>query len=205
MMLYRLLRPLAILLAKLLFRLEVRGQEFLPPRGAFILGSNHVSYLDAIIVGIASPRILHFMARDSLFRIPVLGWVIRRLNAFPLRRDEQDPASIRLALQHLRQGRALVVFPEGGRSRTGQLGQAHPGIGLLAAHAKVPVVPAYLSGTDRALPRRARFIRFHKISVHFGKPLFFTESVSKEQRRSSYQAFANRVMASVAEIKVLTR
>ena len=204
-MFYRLLRLLAILLAKLLFQLEVRGREFVPPQGAFILASNHLSYLDPPMLGVASPRILHFMASASLFNHPGFGWVIRHLNAFPLRRDEQDPASIRLALQHLRRGRVLVVFPEGGRSRTGQLGKARPGIGLLAAHAKVPVVPVYLSGTDKALPRQARFIRLHKISVHFGKPLFFKEGPSsKGDRRASYQAFAEEVMASLCEIKALT-
>ena len=204
-MLYRFLRLLTILFAKLLFRLEVRGREFVPSHGAFILASNHLSYLDPPMLGVASPRILHFMASASLFNDPGFGWVIRHLNAFPLRRDEQDPASIRLALQHLRQGRALVVFPEGGRSRTGQLGKARPGIGLLAAHAKVPVVPVYLSGTDKALPRQARIIRLHKISVHFGKPLFFKgRPSSKGDRRASYQAFSEEVMASLCEIKALT-
>ena len=205
-MLYRFLRLFAILLAKLLFRLEVTGREFIPREGAFILASNHLSYLDPPMLGVACPRALHFMASASLFNHPGFGWLIRHLNAFPLRRDEQDPASIRMALQHLRQGRALVVFPEGGRSRTGQLGKARPGIGLLAAHAKIPVVPVYLSGTDKAFPRQARFIRLHKVSVHFGKPLFFKEKPStKVDRRASYQAFAERVMASLHEIKLLTR
>ena len=203
--LYSVLRLPGIPLVKLLFRLEVRGREFIPRTGPFLLASNHLSYLDPPVLGVASPRVLHFMASASLFNHPGFGWLIRHLNAFPLRRDEQDPASIRLALQHLRQGRVLVVFPEGGRSRTGQLGKARPGIGLLAAHAKVPVVPVCLSGTDQALPRNARFIRPHKVSVHFGKPLFFTEHPSsKGDRRASYQAFADQVMASLAEIKALT-
>ena len=204
-MLYHSFKPLGVLIAKLLFRVEVKGPESVPKSGAFILASNHVSYLDPVILGVTCPRPLYFMARSSLFTYPGLGWLIRNLHAFPVRRDEADLSSIRTALECIRQGKVLVIFPEGGRSRTGQLGKAHPGIGLVAAHAKVPVVPVYLSGTDKALPREAKFIRPHKISVHFGKPLLFQEPVGETKRSLSYQAFADQVIAALAEIKPLTK
>ena len=203
-MLYHSLRLFGILLAKLLFRVEAKGLKSVPTSGSFILASNHVSYLDPVILGVACPRPLYFMSRSSLFTYPVFGWLIRHLHAFPVRRDEADPSSIRTALECLRQGKALVIFPEGGRSRTGQLGKAHPGIGLVAARARVPVVPVYLSGTDKALPREAKFIHPCKISVHFGPPLFFRESVVETKRSLSYQAFADQVMAALTEIKRLT-
>jgi len=202
-LLYVSLRPVGILLVKMLFRLRVTGQEHLPRRGAFILASNHVSYLDPVILGAASPRTLRFMARADLFRNPLFALLIRGLNAFSVKRDEQDPASIRLALHHLRRGEVVVVFPEGGRSKSGDLEKGRPGIGLLAAHAKVPVIPVYLSGTDKALPRQARFIRCHPVRAHFGAPLFF-ESSSPDHRRA-YQAFAEQVMTALGEIKALTK
>ena len=204
-MLYSFLRFPGFILIKLLFRLEVRGRENIPPSGAFILASNHVSYLDPVVLGVASSRPLYFMARSSLFTYPGFGWLIRNLNAFPTRRDEADPSSIRTALECLKQGKVLVIFPEGGRSKTGQLGKAHPGIGLIAARADVPVVPVSLAGTDKALPRQAKFIRPHKISAHFSRPLFFNETASTGRRSLSYQSFADRVMASLAQIKTLTK
>ena len=204
-LLYRSLRLLGVVLTKILFRLKVTGREEIPRTGAFILVSNHVSYLDPVVLGVASFRELHFMAKETLFRNPLFGMLIRSLNAFPLRREEQDPASLREALHQLHRGKVLVVFPEGGRSRTGDLGPARPGIGLLASHSGVAVVPVYLSGTDRALPRSGCFIRPVPVSVHFGKALFFEGDSDKGHRREAYQAFADKLMDRLREIKSLTK
>ena len=171
-MVYKVLRFLAFLLCKLLFRLEIKGRNNIPKAGGFILASNHVSYLDPIILGIACPRELNFMARHDLFTIPFLGTLLRNVRAFPLRRNFADVTSIKQALRRLRQAGGLVLFPTGTRFSEGKDNNVQPGIGLMTAKSGVPVVPAFINGTHKALNRYARFIKPHKIRVYFGRPIY---------------------------------
>jgi len=160
------------------YGLEVTGQEHVPRRGACIIASNHVSYLDPILVGTACPRRLTFMARNTLFRHPLLRAWLRGVGAVPLNRDEADVAAVRRAIASLRRGMPIALFPEGTRQHLGQLGRAKRGVGLLAILAKVPVVPVYVHGTYEALPRGATRLRPAKIRVAFGRPVAYTtESV----------------------------
>ena len=108
-MLYRTLKPIALALMRLLFRLEVHGREQVPAAGPLLLVSNHVSLLDPPIVGGAAPRDLHYLAKEELFGVPVLGWLIRRLNARPVKRDGADGRALKTGLRLLRYGRALLV------------------------------------------------------------------------------------------------
>jgi len=152
-----------------------------------------VSYLDPVTLGVACPRKLNFMARHDLFAIPVFSSFIRSLGAFPLRRDFADIASIKEALRRLRQGWGLVLFPEGSRAFDGLERKAEPGIGFIAAKSDVPVVPAYISGTQKALPRHARFIRLTKIRVYFGKPVY-------PEGSDNYEGFASRILQEIKRL-----
>jgi 1-acyl-sn-glycerol-3-phosphate acyltransferase len=114
-MLYAILKPIAVALMRLLFGLEATGRELVPATGPVLIVSNHVSVLDPPLVGGSVPRPVFFLAKEELFRIPLFGRLIRALNARPVRRDGSDMRALKAALGLLREGRALLVFPEGTR------------------------------------------------------------------------------------------
>jgi 1-acyl-sn-glycerol-3-phosphate acyltransferase len=154
--------------------LEVHGQQHVPRRGAFIIAGNHVSYLDPPVVGVACPRPARFMARDTLFRHPLLGAYLRAIGVIPLARGEHDPRALRQALRRLRAGEAVAIFPEGHRQLSGELGAARRGVGLLAMTAKVAIVPVLLQGTRAALPPGSGWLRRAKIRVAFAPAIPYT-------------------------------
>jgi 1-acyl-sn-glycerol-3-phosphate acyltransferase len=197
--LYAILKPLTLLAARLLFRLEARGIEHVPPRGPVLLVANHASVLDPPLVGCVTPRPVHFLAKAELFRIPLLGDLIRRLNARPVRRDGADPAALRIALRVLGEEDAvLLVFPEGTRGEEGVLRQPKPGAGMLAVMSGAPVVPVLVRGSGRALPRGAWLPRPRKVTVTFGPPLAIPEV---DGRKARYGATSEAMMAAIANLQ----
>jgi len=198
--LYRALKPVAVALMRLLFRLEVHGREQVPAAGPLLLVSNHVSLLDPPIVGGASPRDLHFMAKEELFGIPLLGWLIRRLNARPVKRDGSDGRALKTALRLLREGRALLVFPEGTRGVEGRLGEGKPGVGMLAVMSGATVVPVHVSGSGRALPAGRVVPRPAKVRVRFGPPLHF-KAGGAEERKERYREVTREMMRAIAQLR----
>ena len=178
------------------YGLQVRGQDQVPARGAFILASNHISYLDPPLLGAACGRRLSFMARTSLFGHVFLGAFLRAVHVIPLRRGEGDLSAIREAVRRLQRGEAVAIFPEGGRQLSGALGSAKRGVGLLAATARVPIVPAVVSGTDEALPPGAKGLRRAKIRVAFGLAIPYTMALALSHgtpARDHHQALADAV------------
>jgi 1-acyl-sn-glycerol-3-phosphate acyltransferase len=179
------------------FRLSATGTDRVPREGPLLIASNHVSLLDPPLVGCMCPRELDYMAKAELFRIPGLGGLIRRLNAHPVDRTGSDSAALRLALRLLEGGRALLVFPEGTRGVEGRLQAARAGAGMLAALSKAPVVPVYVQGTGRALPRGAVVPRPARVTVTFGTPIRFT----RERGRARYQEISDEIMAAIGRLK----
>jgi 1-acyl-sn-glycerol-3-phosphate acyltransferase len=198
--LYAIFKPAAWLLLRLLFRVEGRGTELVPRQGPLLLVANHSSVLDPPLVGAVCPRRLTFLAKAELFRVPGFGALIRRLNAYPLRREGADPGALRTAQRALAEGRAVLIFPEGTRGEEGVLREAKPGAALLAMHSGVPVVPVYVSGSGRAWPRGRRLPRPAKVRVTFGAPLRFVPAAGAE-RKEQYQAASRRMMAAIAELR----
>ena len=199
-MLYAILKPLAVLLMRLLFRVEARGTEHVPAEGAVLIVANHSSFLDPPLVGGMAPRRLTFLAKAELFRVPVFGALIRRLGSQPLRRDGGDVAALRTAQRVLQEGKALLVFPEGTRGDEGMLRPAKSGAALLAMHLGVPVVPVYVHGSGRAWPRGRRLPRPAKVMVTFGPPLRFPRA-SGTERKAQYEAAGRRMMAAIAGLR----
>lgn len=197
MSLYAILRFLVKALTKIIFRLEVEGRNNIPVKGGFILASNHASYLDPIVLGVACPRKLSYMARHDLFSVPFLGALMLRAGAFPLRRDYADVGSIKEALRRLAQAAGLVLFPEGSRSLGGLAEKAEPGVGFIAAKSGVPVVPTFIEGTNKALARGARFIRPAKVRVYFGKPV----NAEADRLKNNYGEFAIRIIQEIKRIR----
>jgi 1-acyl-sn-glycerol-3-phosphate acyltransferase len=193
-MLYRFFRFLLFLIFKSIFRLEVKGKGHVPRKGGFILASNHVSNLDPKVLGVASPRVLNFMAKEELFSNRLFGWLISSVGSFPVRRNSTDISALREAIQRLKDGRALLLFPQGTRRDTeGTSEKVESGIGFLAGKVNVPVVPAFIKGTEKALPKGAKFIRPAKLSVRFGEQIYI-------ERGLPYQDTAQLIMAKIRDL-----
>lgn len=163
-------RPGLHRLCRFYFGLELRGTEHIPRAGGVIIVPNHQTYADPPLVSIPVRRRVHYMAWNRLFEIPLFGGVIRRLRAFPVEIESTDPRATRQAVRLLQAGEAVMIFPEGERSRTGAVGRFKPGAFRLAVSVGVPVLPVTIVGgheswpPGRALPRRGRItITYHPL------------------------------------------
>lgn len=157
------------------FRMHWQGTEHIPPSGAVVLACNHLSNLDPVLLGAACPRQISYLAKIELFRVPVLGGLIQRYGAIPLRRSASDPEALRLAERVLEQGQTLALFPEGTRSRDGRLKPFRFGAARLALKHDVPLIPAVIVGTDQAMPAGARFPQRVPVKIAFGPPIEMTD------------------------------
>jgi len=182
---------------RLFNRWEVAGRERVPAEGGVLLVANHTSYADPPIVGTASPRPVNFMAKAELFRIPVLGWLIRRTHAFPVRRGTTDREALRRAIRMLRDGRVLLVFPEGTRSPDGRVMEAEQGAAFIALSAGAYVVPVAIDGADRVLPRHSPIMRPAKLRVAFGEPVDLSQLYGQRLTREVLGQASERMMAAL--------
>jgi 1-acyl-sn-glycerol-3-phosphate acyltransferase len=199
-MLYAILKPVAVVLMRLLFRVEGRGTEHIPAEGPVLLVSNHSSLLDPPLIGGMCPRPLTFLAKAELFKVPGFGWLIRNLGALPLRREGADPSALRTAQRVLGEGKALLVFPEGTRGEEGVLREAKAGAALLAVQSGAAVVPTYVSGSGRAWSRGRHLPRPAKVMVTFGAPLRFQRAAGAD-RKEQYEAASRQMMAAIADLR----
>ncbi len=197
-MLYWLAWGLLRLVATLFLRWRVDGAENVPPGGPALLAINHVSAVDPLLSGIGTRRKVHFMAKEELFRRPALGWLLRRLGAFPVRRGEGDRQAIKEALALLAAGEVVGIFPEGTRSPDGRLQQAQTGIAFLAKRGRAAVVPVAISGSEAILPKGAHFPRPARVRVLMGHPLYPPESA--EASHEQLRRFADEVMGKIGEL-----
>ncbi len=188
-------------LFKSFFRFQVFGVENIPPKGGVMLMINHVSYLDPIFIGAAVQRNLHYMARSTLFKKGFADRFLRSLNAFPVHLGSPDRAAIRNALKLLDEGNLLLVFPEGTRSHDGSLGKAQDGVGFMAYRTKACVIPVFLDGTEKAMPRGANMIKCAKATVSFGQPLDMDVYRNEEANRETYAKIGEDVMSGIAKLK----
>jgi len=179
-MLYKLFRWIFLIIAKVYLRLGVRGRENIPRKGGFILASNHVSFIDPGVLGCACFRPLSYMARDTLFDVPVLGPWMRAVNCIPVKRKSADISAIKEAMKRVKQGGAIGLFPEGTRQTSEVPERAEAGVGFLAAKLEVPVLPAFIKGAQNALPKGSKFLRPAKVTVFFGTPVLFNKQMSRD-------------------------
>src|SRR5436190_1120885 len=152
------------------FRFQFSGKGYVPVEGPVLLVSNHQSNLDPVLVGIACPRQLKYLARQGLFFWPFSLW-IRSLGAVPIDRERGALSGIRTTLELLKKQNAVLVFPEGSRTETGKLDVMLPGFSLLARRSGATIVPVGIVGAFGALPRGAIFARQHRIQFAFGRPI----------------------------------
>ncbi|MDF2569765.1 MAG: plsC [Sporomusa sp.] len=188
---YNLLRYVLGIIFSIFFRWKVIGAENVPPTGGVIIAANHVSLWDPPVVGTAIPRRIHFMAKEELFANPLFGRIITNLGAFPIKRGIADRTAIRTALNLLESGSILGIFPEGTRSKNGQLGSPEPGLAMLAVKAGVPVVPAAIIGTNKVFQDGHLFPQF---KIIFGKPIVLSRDNGS---KDNLDVMSRKVMAAI--------
>lgn len=202
---YSIIHSAGSLLFKIIFGFKVKGRHHLPRRGGVIVAANHLSFLDPPLLGTSLPRPAHYMARHDLFCFPIWGRFLRLVNAFPIRREGIDRQALRKAIGYLRQGQVLILFPEGTRSLSGELLPPLPGVGMIAWEGKAVIVPAYIKGSDKALPPEGKFIKFRRVEVTLGKP-FYPEKLFSPSlpRRELYDKISRHLMAEIKNLKTST-
>ena len=168
---YRICAFIISVVAKVLFRPTVEGAENIPFSGPVLIAPIHRSNVDFAFSLFISPRKVFFMAKDGVFRVPLLGSLLTKLGAFPVNRDSADRESMRLAEEVLRRGQALVMFPEGTRKEGEQVEPLHDGAMFIAARTGAMVVPVGIAGSDRAMPLGSKLPRFARIHIVVGTPI----------------------------------
>jgi 1-acyl-sn-glycerol-3-phosphate acyltransferase len=193
---YTFVRIVVSLPTLLIYRVKAIGVENVPKSGPLLLAPNHFSQMDHFFIGLYLRRKVRFMAKSQMFGPPVLTYVYKHGGVFPVRRGHHDEEAIKTALAILSQGEMLLVYCEGGRSRSGKLGEVKPGIGRIALESEVTVVPVAIQGSETV--RRWKRFRFPKVTVQFGEPLSFpTEEAPSRGRQLEV---AEQVFASVREM-----
>ena len=198
---YPLVRIIVTLPALLLYRTRAIGLQNVPRSGPLILAPNHFSQMDHFFVGLFLRRQIRFMAKSQLFGPRVLTYIFKHGGVIPIRRGHHDEQAFETAYTVLGQGGMLLIYAEGGRSRSGELGQPKPGVGRLAIESGAPVVPVAIHGS--ASVRRWKRLRFPKVTVQFGEPMSFPveESPSRDRQLDAATEIFDRVRAMYTQLE----
>jgi len=192
-MFYRILAIVLRCLFKLFFK--VIGIDNVPRDGALILAANHMSNFDPPFLGAYSPRPVHFMAKIELFQNKIFANIISALYAFPVKRGAADKNAIKTATTLLKGNKVLGIFPEGTRSKTGEVGKGEVGVALLAGMTKAAVVPVAIMGTNKMLSEEEKF---PKLKLIFGKPIKFE---GDRKNREELEAFSDKIIEEIKKLK----
>lgn len=199
-LLYRMIIFFAWLIGKIFYRLKVYGLEHYYPRGA-ILAANHTSFFDPPIVAVSWPEEVHFLARESLFKNRFFGAFIRNVNTHPVSGNASDISVMKTLMTLLDEGKKVVLFPEGTRSKNGELQHLKPGISMLISRTKTAIIPVYIDGAYRAWSRNQKLPRiFGKVACVFGTPITW-ESFSHLDKREAQKQISEKLAASILALK----
>ncbi|WHY75895.1 lysophospholipid acyltransferase family protein [Neobacillus sp. WH10] len=170
------------------YRIEAIGVENFPKEGGVLLCANHIHNFDPIVVGIMAPRPVHYMAKEEIFRVPLLGGIVRKCNAFPVKRGFSDREALRTGLKILKEGNVFGLFPEGTRSKTGELGKGLSGAGFFALRTEAMVVPCAIIGPYKS---------FKRLKVVYGKPIDMDEM---RKARASADQVTELIMSEIHKL-----
>jgi 1-acyl-sn-glycerol-3-phosphate acyltransferase len=189
------------------FRWRVCNPERVPQTGPAILASNHASFIDPPLVGCGLKRDINYLARESLFRYPGIGWLLRSWQAVPVDRDGGGAKGLKAIIDRLLAGGAIILFPEGTRTRDGKLQPARSGIGLIVIKSTAPVIPVRVFGTFEAYGRHRTIPRPQQVVVKYGQPMAFenlraeAKLCDKARLKEIYQTVADEIMAAIAKLE----
>jgi len=191
---------LSRLIGRLFFRFRIIHRERMIQTGPVILAMNHQSYLDPPFAGVACDRAIYFLAKRTLIDVPVLGWLLPKLNVIPVNQEGIDRSALKALIRVLKSGNAALVFPEGARTLDGDLQPAQPGLGLVIAKTLAPVVPMRIFGAHEALPRGGGSLHFVPVTIVVGEPILFTAADLGSRGKDPYGRLSQRVMDAIAAL-----
>ena len=192
-MFYWIGRAVVWLIYHIKFKINVIGRENIPKKGGIIIASNHVSNFDPPMVGIVFKGVCTFMAKEELFRVKVLGPIIKKLGAFPIARGKGDTGAVEFAIDTVKSGKALMLFPEGTRSKDGKLLKLKSGVIVIASQSQGLIVPSAI-----VFEGKLRFRR--EVTVRYGKPISCDELGLNGVDRQSLKAAREKLMARISEL-----
>ena len=187
------------------FDYRVIGREHIERHGGALIVCNHQSYLDPPFVGIAFDEAIHFLARKTLFRHPVVGAVLRSWQSVPVDQERPDTVGIKAMVRLLRSGEKVLIFPEGERTLDGKIKtEGEPGVGMIVSKAGVPVLPVRLFGPEKALPRGSSKLKRHPATLVVGEMITLDDLIADESlsTKDRYQAIANRIMDAIRALEL---
>ncbi|MEX1010254.1 MAG: lysophospholipid acyltransferase family protein [Chthoniobacterales bacterium] len=183
-------------IAKTFFNYRVIGAENMIEEGPCIIAANHCSNLDPPLVGIACKRAIHYLGKKSLLDWPLLGPIFPQLNVIPVDQKNADRSALMGIIRVVRGGGAALIFPEGSRSPDGALQRAQPGVGMIAAKTRAPIVPVRIKGSFEAYPRGRSLPKFTRISATVGRPLLF--NAQNYSDRNDYEKISENILQAMA-------
>lgn len=199
---YNIFYNLAKLLARMIFSMRVIHPKRMVESGPLLIAVNHSSFFDPPLAGICSRRGVYYLARKTLLKWPFFGPLFPAMNVIPVERDGNDMSALREVIKKVKEGNAVLLFPEGTRSLDGDLQPARAGIGLVIAKTGAPVLPMRIFGAYEAFPKNARRFQLSQISVVIGEPIHFSAEEISNSSRETYQLLSNRVMDAIAALKL---
>jgi 1-acyl-sn-glycerol-3-phosphate acyltransferase len=171
------------------YRIEAIGVEDFPKEGGVLLCANHIHNFDPLVVGIMAPRPVHYMAKEEIFSVPILGNIVRKCNAFPVKRGFSDREALRTGLKLLKDGHVFGLFPEGTRSKTGEIGKGLSGAGFFALRTTALVVPCAIIGPYKS---------FRKLKVVYGQPIDMDEM---RKEKASAEQVTELIMSKIDKLR----
>jgi 1-acyl-sn-glycerol-3-phosphate acyltransferase len=201
---YRLLQRSLQFLAIIVYQVRYSGRGDIPAEGGVLVVSNHQSHLDPPLVGIGVPRRMNYLARKTLFHFAPFGWLLHSVDVIPIDRDGIGLGGIKESLKRLKRGEMVLIFPEGTRSRDGEIAPFRPGFTALAVRSGAAILPVAIEGAFQAFPRWRKFPGPGKIRVHFGEPILPAEFAGRADRELLAEV-ERRVRACQAELRANKR
>jgi 1-acyl-sn-glycerol-3-phosphate acyltransferase len=186
------------LILKIFWRYKRIGAEHVPKSGGVIIASNHVAYVDPPFLGAVAPRELFYLAKAELFSNALFGWLLDKCNTIPIARGAFDRRAIRRAVELLKDGKALLLFPEGTRSRSGRFLEPKLGVGKIALEAGVPIVPAYIHNSGALL---SSLLGRKRVIIGFGRPIGTRLLESLPKDREGYKSIGREIMKRIGTLK----
>ena len=199
---YNIFYNLAKLLARMIFSMRVIHPERMVESGPLLIAVNHSSFFDPPLAGICSRRGVYYLARKTLLKWPFFGPLFPAMNVIPVERDGNDMSALREVIKKVKEGNAVLLFPEGTRSLDGDLQPARAGIGLVIAKTGAPVLPMRIFGAYEAFPKNARRFQLSQITVVIGESIHFSAEEISNSSRETYQLLSNRVMDAIGALKL---
>ena len=193
MLFYKTVRGAARVLFSLIYRIEIEGKEHLPRKGKTIVSPNHFSLMDPIIIGAFLPRKVNFMAKEELFSNRLFASILNKLGVFPVKRSGADIGAIRTALKILNNGDIFCIFPEGTRSKAGEILEAKPGSAMIAIKAQSPIIPVAIIGDYKL---------FSKVKIIMGEPIYLSDYYDKKVSTDEYRELSQDVLNTIRGLMI---